>query len=167
MKKLLYILWQYTWGILQNLVGGSIYLFYRLKGCEHFRYQGALAIIWPISSGSMSMGRFLFFYPGYRMSNHSLLAHEYGHTIQSLILGPLYLLVIGLPSILWAGLPVFEKRRQKKHIDYDDFTPEKWATALGGRFAKPLASAPLPHPAFPQDNPQNLQNNLPPEQKNA
>jgi len=26
------------------------------------------------------------------------LVHEYGHTIQSIILGPLYLLIIGIPS---------------------------------------------------------------------
>ena len=27
--------------------------------------------------------------------------HEYGHTIQSIILGPLFLLVIGIPSCIW------------------------------------------------------------------
>ena len=60
MKRLLYIVWQYTWGLLQNLAGGTIYAFYRLRGCPHFAYQGALAVIWPVRSGSMSLGRFLF-----------------------------------------------------------------------------------------------------------
>ena len=152
MKKFLYVFWQYTWGILQNLVGGSIYLFFRLRGCKHFRYQGSLAVIWTIEAGSMSMGRFLFFYPGFRKGDHRLLSHEYGHTIQSLILGPLYLPLVGLPSLLWASLPVFEKRRQEKHISYYDFVPEKWANRLGDRFAPPFRPPLLPHQMNPQNN---------------
>jgi hypothetical protein len=137
MKRLLYIVWQYTWGLLQNLAGGTIYAFYRLRGCPHFAYQGALAVIWPVRSGSMSLGRFLFLHESYRPGDRALLAHEYGHTIQSLILGPLYLFVIGLPSLLWAGLPIFQRRRLIKHISYYSFYPEKWANALGARFARP------------------------------
>lgn len=137
MKRFLYIVWQYTWGLLQNLVGGAIYAFYRLRGCPHFSYQGALAVIWPVQSGSMSMGRFLFLHRSYRPGDRDLLAHEYGHTIQSLVLGPLYLLVIGLPSLLWAGLPFLQRRRQNKHISYFSFYPEKWANVLGARFARP------------------------------
>ena len=56
--------------------------------------------------------------------------HEYGHSIQSKILGPLYLLVIGLPSIIWAGL--FEKYRNKHKISYYSFFTEKWANKLVG-----------------------------------
>lgn len=137
MNRLLYIVWQYTWGLLQNLAGGTIYAFYRLRGCPHFAYQGALAVIWPVRSGSMSLGRFLFLHESYRPGDRALLAHEYGHTIQSLILGPLYLFVIGLPSLLWAGLPVFQRRRHDRHVSYYSFYPEKWANALGARFARP------------------------------
>lgn len=137
MKRLLYIVWQYTWGLLQNLAGGTIYAFYRLRGCPHFAYQGALAVIWPVRSGSMSLGRFLFLHESYRPGDRALLAHEYGHTIQSLIAGPLYLFVIGLPSLLWAGLPVFQRRRHDRHVSYYSFYPEKWANALGARFARP------------------------------
>ena len=137
MKRLLYIVWQYTWGLLQNLAGGTIYAFYRLRGCPHFAYQGALAVIWLVRSGSMSLGRFLFLHESYRPGDRALLAHEYGHTIQSLILGPLYLFVIGLPSLLWAGLPVFQRRRHDRHVSYYSFYPEKWANALGARFARP------------------------------
>lgn len=32
--------------------------------------------------------------------SNQLLVHEYGHTIQSLMLGPLYLAIIGIPSTL-------------------------------------------------------------------
>lgn len=137
MKKLLYIFWQYTWGILQNLAGGAVYLVFRIMGCPHFKYQGALVTIWTIRAGSMSLGRFLFLDPTWKTRDHSLLAHEYGHSVQSLMLGPLFLPVIALPSILWAGLPYFERLRKKKHMTYGDAYQENWANKLGARFAKP------------------------------
>lgn len=60
-----------------------------------------------------------------------LLVHEYGHTIQSLILGPLYLIVIGIPSTMWAFL--FEKKRKDEQIPYGAFFTEKWANRLRER----------------------------------
>ena len=147
MKTFLYVLWQWTWGLPQNIVGSVIYLFCRIKGCPHFRYQGAVVTVWPINAGSMSMGRYLFMYPGWDPEDKDLLRHEYGHTIQSLMLGPLFLLVVGLPSILWAGLPCFDRLRERKHMDYDDAYQENWANILGARFAKeqnmPLALPPV------------------------
>ena len=142
MKRLLYLLWQWTWGLPQNLAGGAIYLFCRLRGCPHFRYQGALVTIWTQKAGSMSMGRFLFLYPGWAPKDHDLLAHEYGHSIQSLMLGPLYLLAVGLPSVIWAGLPALAVLRRERKISYYSVYPEKWASDLGARFAKETAVLP-------------------------
>ena len=60
-----------------------------------------------------------------------LLVHEYGHTIQSLILGPLYLIVIGIPSTLWGFLPNLRKKRKDEQISYFSFFTETWANRLG------------------------------------
>ena len=60
-----------------------------------------------------------------------ILVHEYGHSIQSLILGPLYLIVIGIPSYSWGTIPIFHKIRQKKNISYFDLYCEKNANILG------------------------------------
>jgi len=60
-----------------------------------------------------------------------LLVHEYGHTIQSLLLGPLYLVFIGIPSTLWGFLPSLNRKRKKEHLSYFDFFTEKWANSLG------------------------------------
>jgi len=57
------------------------------------------------------------------------MAHEYGHTIQSHKLGPLYLLVIALPSLIWAGC--FERYRIKHNISYYSFYTEASADKLG------------------------------------
>ncbi|MBQ1409782.1 MAG: hypothetical protein IIY94_00685 [Oscillospiraceae bacterium] len=136
MKRALYVLWQWTWGLPQNLVGLCFFLFYHAKGCPSFPYQGARVTIWTNKSGSMSMGRYLFMEPNWTPQDHRLLAHEYGHTIQSLFFGPLYLLAVGLPSILWAGLPPFRRLRRTRKRSYYSVYPEKGATRLGERFAK-------------------------------
>ena len=60
-----------------------------------------------------------------------LLVHEYGHTIQSLILGPLYLIVVGIPSTLWGFLPSLNQKRKKEGLSYFSFFTEKWANYLG------------------------------------
>ncbi len=60
-----------------------------------------------------------------------LLVHEYGHTVQSLILGPLYLIVIGIPSTLWGFLPCCNKKRVKEQLSYFSFYTESWANSLG------------------------------------
>ena len=45
-----------------------------------------------------------------------LLVHEYGHTIQSLIFGPLYLIVMGIPSTLWGFLPYFQIKETTEYL---------------------------------------------------
>ena len=136
LRRFLYVLWQWTWGLPQTLAGAALYLWYRHKGCPHFRYQGARAVIWTRDAGSMSLGMFLFLHPTWKPYDHRLLSHEYGHTIQSLLLGPLYLPAVGLPSILWAGLPYFQRLRVNKHRSYYSVYPENWANRFGDRFAK-------------------------------
>jgi hypothetical protein len=54
--------------------------------------------------------------------------HEYGHSIQSMILGPLFLFAVGIPS----SLRVLWFRKDKVNRDYYAGYPENWADKLGG-----------------------------------
>lgn len=138
MKVVLYRIWQCTWGALQTLMG--LIMFIKYNKCKHYAYHGAVITEWD-ADASMSLGLFVFIAkeePWFekfedQMSDKEvfsrLLVHEYGHTIQSLILGPLYLIVIGIPSTMWAFL--FEKKRKEKQIPYGAFFTEKWANTLG------------------------------------
>ena len=140
MRIHLYRFWQCSWGMLQSLVGLVLFLLH--YKCKHYNYHGAVITEWNNNS-SISLGMFVFVsakpffvkkYEG-RISAQEcsgrLLVHEYGHTIQSLILGPLYLIVIGIPSFLWAFL--MGKKRREKQIPYGAFFTEKWANRLGER----------------------------------
>lgn len=138
MKIITYRIWQCTWGILQTLLG--LVMFITHFNSKHYTYHGAIITEWNVKS-SMSLGLFVFvtsepyFAPKYEgeisveeLSNR-LLVHEYGHTIQSLLLGPLYLIVIGIPSTLWGFLGA--KKRKEKQIPYGAFFTEEWANRLG------------------------------------
>lgn len=58
-----------------------------------------------------------------------LVRHEWGHFRQHLRLGPLYLLVIGLPSVTHAAWHAW---RGGGFPSYFHFYTEAWADALGG-----------------------------------
>ena len=79
--------------------------------------------------GSITLGQYIFLCPSHWNDKETQM-HETGHTIQSLYLGWLYLLVIGIPSLIWAGC--FGKYRRKHNISYYDFYTEKWANKLAG-----------------------------------
>ena len=137
MKELLYTTVQATWGLPQTLVGAGVFLAHARK--PHFRYHGAIVTTWE-SRKAVSLGLFVFLNgpDGAKASaadvDQQLLAHEYGHTIQSLILGPLYLPVIGLPSVLWLNLPACKQRRLRTGGSYHAFYTERWANSLAARF---------------------------------
>ena len=55
------------------------------------------------SGGGLALGKYIFINQTYK-DQSLVIKHECGHVRQSKILGPLYLLVIGIPSILHACL---------------------------------------------------------------
>ncbi|MBP5606006.1 MAG: hypothetical protein J6X60_10770, partial [Ruminiclostridium sp.] len=62
-----------------------------------------------------------------------LCAHEYGHSVQSVLLGPLYLPVIALPSSVWCMAPHCVRKRQHTGRSYYSFYTEKWANSIAGK----------------------------------
>lgn len=140
MKGILYVLCQCTWGILQTLLGLIVFLCHLRD--RHYFYHGAVITEWK-SRSSVSLGLFVFvtaepvFYNKLKRAHTMqelfarLRVHEYGHTIQSLILGPAYLIVIGIPSSLWGFLPHLQRKRKAQQLSYFSFFTEKWANRLG------------------------------------
>lgn len=82
--------------------------------------------------GSVSLGDSIFLHESH-WNDEDVIAHEMGHCKQSDILGPLYLLVIGLPSFIWCTVIYpFMFVVLKKDVSYYSFYTEKWADKLGG-----------------------------------
>ena len=145
LRRILFYLWQCSWGGLQTLLGFVIFLINYRK--PHSFFHGAIVTEWDIGGG-LSLGPFIFLnksLPRFREEDRLLsreevydrmLVHEFGHSIQSMILGPLYLFVIGIPSLTWNKTPRLQNRRIAKERSYYSFYTEWMANSLGERFTK-------------------------------
>lgn len=108
---------------LLSLAGASLA---RLSGAQGVPYRGAVVYRTRLMErlGGVCLGPAILVAPDFP---DAVVAHEWGHFRQHLRLGPLYLLVIGLPSVthaLW--------HRAHPERDYFAFYTERWANSLGG-----------------------------------
>lgn len=126
LKRILIKIINWTWCLPQNLVALIVLLFVNVN--EKKPYHKFTVYNTDLICGSVSLGNHIFLCMSH-WDKEDTIKHEYGHCIQSYILGPLYLLVIGLPSLIWAGC--FEWYRKKYNVSYYWFYTEKWANKLG------------------------------------
>ena len=124
----------FIWQLPQHIVA-LIYFGYLVMMCKDLgvdsRYKQAI-VIPCIMRGAVTLGNYVFV--GLNSEYKKTVKHELGHTIQSKILGPLYLIVIGIPSITYCGLRrLFPSLRKK---NYYDFYTEKWANNLSEKYIK-------------------------------
>ncbi len=111
----------FIWQLPQNIIAVLMLPFLgklELIACKNY----AFCFIGEKMQGGISLGSFV--YVSKSLSKYEThIAHELdGHTVDSKYFGPLYLFIIGIPSICWAGL-----RNTKKHPNYYAFYTEKWA----------------------------------------
>lgn len=125
---LIYIVIQLTWGFIQSMMGFIVFL--RHSGDPHSFYRGCVLTKWNHSSG-LSLGLFIFTPFEAGKNGDRLIVHEYGHTFQSLFLGPLYIPLIGIPSFVWARHRRYKRMRALKGLSYSYYWTEKWADRLG------------------------------------
>ena len=127
MRRFFFTLVQLTWGLPQTLLGFILYLYWLPKANTRYVYHGAIVTEWAVGGG-ISLGLFVFVG---KKGHGPVVVHEYGHCVQSLLLGPLYLPAVGIPSYIWANVPALRKLRREKGISYYSIWPEKQANALG------------------------------------
>lgn len=116
-ELILWIIWQLP----QCLVGGIMYLF--MKDKKLVRYDNYTWVFEASNmAGGISLGCFAFVSPT-AAKHEATIRHELGHATQSKLLSWTYLLVIGLPSLLWAWLGDDNKC-------YYSFYTESWANKI-------------------------------------
>lgn len=124
MKTLIKIL-RWIWEFPQHLLG---FVLTRLYDVEYVETYKGVDVYMGVFPGGISLGTYIIISEqSYRDKRNRTKKHEYGHSKQSLYLGPLYLIVIGLPSLIWAGL----YKKFKREISYYEVYPENWADELG------------------------------------
>ena len=129
------ILW--LWQLPQNLLG-LLLLFYYSHEKEYYKLNRRRFYFTDEMKSGISLGNYIIMN---REDNEDGMKHEYGHSIQSRILGPLYLVIIGIPSGLYNLIDqlIVEKAvgLERSIILYYNMPWEKWADKLGGVNRKP------------------------------
>lgn len=130
----------YFWEIVQNIVGFT-YWFFGPKNCKVITTNnGETKKVWfrelvrNNKEEAVTIGEFIFLddqyqHDGWKYALEACYKHEYGHVVQSRILGPLWLLIIGVPSLIHACL-----YRENKTYNYYDFYTERWANTLSSNY---------------------------------
>lgn len=118
---------EWLWQLPQNVLGlviSTLFCYEISPGVYGWNNSG--------NTGSVCLGSYIFLGSGRTPKTYP---HECGHQVQSRILGPLYLLVIGIPSICWAG--IWSNRNAlrfftERGVHYYDFYTERWADRISG-----------------------------------
>ena len=119
----------FIWQLPQNLVTLGILLFSKEIGKIGFHpYCLVLKAKLPKGAGGISLGNFAIVSPDCAHDERTIRHEADGHTVDSMIFGPLYLLVIGLPS----ALHLVWYNRHGDRTNYHDFYTERWADRHAG-----------------------------------
>lgn len=119
------ILW--IWQFPQNSLGWLLWQFF-FHGHATFTHKRARIMFTYQIKGGVTLGKWVFIDARYygRSYGAETMKHEYGHVIQSLLLGWLYLPYIGIQSLIHA---IF-----CRNSDYYHFWTEKWANKLADKY---------------------------------
>jgi len=134
--KLLILLLLFIWELPQILLGIVVFAVMKSRQKVIKIEQEAHHFIIETVNIGVSLGWIVFWTPqGNRFShlNNDCRMHEFGHARQSAIFGPLYLIIVGIPSI---SRVLYSKWYYKKYgyiwKNYFNGFPENWADRLGG-----------------------------------
>ena len=125
-KKVLRILSAFTWELPQTIIGLIILLWI---GNLKMQWNGYCWFV-RFKKGyfGVGIGPFAMLSFDYPVSNYNTLLHEAGHSLQSLFLGPLFIPVVAIPSVV---MNVLTRLKVLKHENYYKRFPENWASMLG------------------------------------
>lgn len=116
----------FFWELPQNIIGLSLRLV--IKGERRHRLGNITFYYLDTFPGGITLGEYIMV----GTKQDLTVRHEFGHVLQSRILGPLYLFVIGLPSIVHAWINNQIGCCRKHPEGYYHFYTEQWANRIAG-----------------------------------
>ena len=137
MRRVVYWFLSLTWGIIMTLVGffATMFSIIFLKGKIHRNGYGFITEVkgdW----GGVSLGAFAlcgsynqidgpcYDHAWYEQTRK----HEFGHSLQNIIFGPLFPFVISIPSVIRYWLVRFDKLKSEYESVWFESTATKWGT---------------------------------------
>lgn len=118
----------WVWQLPQNILGlGYRIVLYKDISAKLTSPKENYIVYLKETPNGVTLGKYIFVHRRYNNLSY-VVRHESGHVKQSRILGPLYLLVIGLPSIIWAASHKYIAPDKSYYWLYT----ESWANKLAG-----------------------------------
>ncbi|MFA5970922.1 MAG: hypothetical protein WC780_01125 [Lentimicrobiaceae bacterium] len=126
----------FIWELPQNLLGFVVFVIMKTRRRIITTEKEAHHFYIETPNTGVSLGWLIFWTPSANRFSHLIndcRMHESGHAHQSVILGPIYLLVVGVPSLArviysrW-----YRKKYDREWENYFNGFPENWADKLGG-----------------------------------
>jgi len=134
--QLLILLALFFWELPQTLSGLLVLAYMKSRGQIIRIEKNKYRMFIETPKTGVSLGWIVFWTPSGNRFEHltnDRRMHEYGHARQSAMLGPLYLIIVGIPSLSRA---IYSRWYRRKHghswKNYFDAFPENWADNLGG-----------------------------------
>ena len=126
--KILYYFLNFTWGILANIMGGFVALIMLISGHKPHNYFGTVQFKLKEHWGGFSLG---LFQVRDTTSSEEISYHELGHSYQNVWMGPFWLFVVAIPSMIRYA---YFNHREKKGLpnkEYDSIWYEGSSTEIG------------------------------------
>jgi hypothetical protein len=134
---------KWVWQLPQNCAGLALTKIIKSKSSNKIKGLFLVAIkevdvkdrvicVSRLKSG-LSLGKYIFIPEDNFALYKRTLLHELGHSVQSVYFGPLYLIVVGIPSIC---LNLLSRISPTVRSRYYEFWPENQADKLGKQFQK-------------------------------
>ena len=130
---------KWTWELPQNIIGALFMVYIDMTDKSYFKFNSCNEMrntqVFCDIKGGVTLGRYIFLNKRY-YTNNSVITHEIGHIWQSIYLGPLYLIVVGLPSVFHAWLNnyirccYFHDKENNLFYCYYHFYTERWANNI-------------------------------------
>lgn len=131
--KIIFYLFNFTWGIIMNLFGAIGAAAMLVLGVKPTLHAGSVVFRVGHNWGGVSLGFFCFVC---EEAGERTLNHEFGHSIQNAILGPLFPFIVAIPSFTRYWIFVNNQKKGIKNPDYDSVWFEGSAIQWGTDIAK-------------------------------
>lgn len=133
MRKFFYWFIQFTWGLPLTLAGGILALLLIARGVKPQKFAYAIYFACGEHWGGLNLGGFFFVQ---KDADTSIKSHEYGHSLQNLLLGPLTPFLVTIPSALRYHYRRWKRAKGHPLPPYDQFWCEGWATKWGKKYSE-------------------------------
>lgn len=129
--KVLYWILSLTWGAMLSIPGLIGLCVFWAAGCPIIKNGFSYIVVVGNDWGGLNLGIISFVEKSDEKYFQSTRRHEFGHSLQNIIFGPLQLFVVAIPSVIRYWYQTIRDWKRLPNKDYDAIWFEGTATKYG------------------------------------